>query len=445
MTVGARFLRTVSLAATLSFVPAALSQDAPPAGPAPGGGGGAGAGAGGGIPSTGGGNPGGGLPGGGRPPGQQNPFPTDPRQQQQDRFPEMQRPIFLSGKVVMEDGTSPPEPVTIERICNGNPRPEGYTDSKGRFSFQLGQNLGMMADASVSSGADSMGGGFPGAPGGRGGMGGMNSMGGVRERDLMGCELRAVLPGFRSEIVNLSGRRFMDNPDVGTIILRRLANVEGLTLSATSLAAPKDAKKAFEKGRELAKKNKLPEAQKEFEKAVTVYPKYANAWSDLGRVHEMQNRAEDARTAYGKALEADGKLVQPYVQMALMYARENKWQECAELSGKAIKLNPYDYPQAYFYNAVANLNTQNLEAAEKSARDGLKSEGGKKIAKMHHVLGIILAQKNDVPGAIEHLKGYLGMLPANNPDVATVKNQLAQLEKVAGNVEAPKTAPAQQQ
>lgn len=356
----------------------------------------------------------------------------------------MQRPVFLSGKVVLEDGTAPPEPVTIERICGGNPRPEGYTDSKGRFSFQLGQNQGMLADASIGGGPDS----FPGAAGrsGMGGMGGMNSMGGIRERDLMGCELRAVLPGFRSELVNLSGRRFMDNPDVGTIVLRRLANVEGLTLSATSLAAPKDAKKAFEKGRELAKKNKLPEAQKELEKAVTVYPKYANAWSDLGRVHEMQNHTEEARTAYGKALEADGKLVQPYVQMALMYARENKWQECADLSGKAIRLNPYDYPQAYFFNAVAHLNTQNLDAAEKSAREGLKSEGGKKIAKMHHVLGIVLAQKNDVPGAIEHLKGYLGMLPANAPDVATVKNQLSQLEKVAGNVEAPKSAaPAQQQ
>ena len=61
------------------------------------------------------------------------------------------RPVFLSGKVVMEDGTPPPDAVTIERVCGGSVRPEGYTDSKGRFSFQLGQNQGMMADASMSS------------------------------------------------------------------------------------------------------------------------------------------------------------------------------------------------------------------------------------------------------------------------------------------------------
>ena len=67
------------------------------------------------------------------------------------QFPEMRRPIFLSGKVMLEDGTPPPEPVIVERVCNGTPRPEGYTDRKGRFSFELGRNTHMMADASVGS------------------------------------------------------------------------------------------------------------------------------------------------------------------------------------------------------------------------------------------------------------------------------------------------------
>src|ERR1700736_1977347 len=58
------------------------------------------------------------------------------------------RPIFLSGKVVLQDGTPPPEPVKIERICNGSPRPQGYTDLKGRFSFQVDSGLGVEPDAS---------------------------------------------------------------------------------------------------------------------------------------------------------------------------------------------------------------------------------------------------------------------------------------------------------
>ncbi len=125
----------------------------------------------------------------GRTPGQnQQQGPFDPRQQQQ-QFPDMQRPIFLSGKVVLDDGTPPPEPVKIERVCNGVVRPEGYTDSKGRFSFQLGQNTSMMADASVSSaGGDTFGDPMSRGGNSRSGMGGMGMPGGrgISERDLMG-------------------------------------------------------------------------------------------------------------------------------------------------------------------------------------------------------------------------------------------------------------------
>ncbi|MFN7934620.1 MAG: tetratricopeptide repeat protein [Bryobacteraceae bacterium] len=417
-------------------------------------GGQAGGGATGGGAAGGGGTTGGGSVGGGTTGGTPGGFPTggtstttprnpstfpDPRESQRSPFPDqMQRPLFLSGKVVLDDGTPPPEPVVIERICNGNPRPEGYTDSKGRFSFQLGQNNQVMADASV---------------GNNDGFGGTNQsnrspgMGGVSERDLMGCELRASLPGYRSEIVNLSGRRFMDNPDVGTIVLKRMANVEGLTFSATSAMAPKDAKKAYEKGRDLIKRKKLAEAQKEIEKAVQIYPKYANAWADLGMLLEAQNQTETAMKAYQSAIEADSKLVKPYVNMALISARQNppKWQEAADLSAKALRLNPYDFPQAYFYNAVANLNLKNMDEAEKSAREGVKSEAGKKIPKIHHVLGIILAQKNDISGAMPHMKNYLATLPADGPETKMVKDQIAQMEKFASNQGGPETPAAGQQ
>jgi tetratricopeptide (TPR) repeat protein len=433
-----RVLFTTALAFALVCAELAKGQE-----PSPGGAPGGAPTTGGGSPSTG--NPGGGIPGTGNPntpgigrPGQQpGQFPGDPNRNQ---FPDLSnRPIFLSGKVVTEDGTPPPEPVIIERVCNGQPRPEGYTDSKGRFSFQLGQNTAVMADASVSS-TDPFGNSGPNSRGGFGGPQGR----GISERDLMGCELRASLPGYRSEAVNLSGRRFMDNPEVGTIILRRLANVQGLTLSATSAMAPKDARKAYEKGRELAKKQKWADAQKEFEKAVTVYPKYANAWTDLGMVQEQLNQPEEARKSYEQAMAQDSRLVAPYIQVAFLEARQNKWKEVAELTDKAVKLNPYDYPRAYFLNAVAYLNMQKLDEAEKSAREGVKVDSRRSVPKIQHVLGVILAQKADYAGATEYMNSYLKTLPANAPDIAVVKKQLAEVEKFAQAPKAAEPQPPQQ-
>src|SRR5437868_711190 len=46
------------------------------------------------------------------------------------------RSIFLFGAVMFDDGTKASSDIRIERVCNGSPRLEGHTDSKGRFSFQ---------------------------------------------------------------------------------------------------------------------------------------------------------------------------------------------------------------------------------------------------------------------------------------------------------------------
>ncbi|MBM3815054.1 MAG: tetratricopeptide repeat protein [Acidimicrobiia bacterium] len=419
-----RALGTVSLVAFTVLATALAQEQGPPQQGPPGGGGGGG----GGVTTP---NPGPNVP--------TSPFPgTRDRQQQpqfpdptRQPFPEMQRPVFLSGKVTLEDGSPPPEPVVIERVCNGVHRPEGYTDSKGRFSFALGQNSAMMADASVNSSADVFGGGgFGGAT--RGNQGGFGGTGrGISERDLMGCEIRASLPGFISEVVNLSGRRFMDNPDLGTIVMRKLGGVEGTTISITTQLAPKDAKKAYEKGQENAKKQKLGDAQKEYEKAVGLYPKYAVAWHELGLVYKLQSRNEQARDAFAKALEADNKFVKPYLELALLSAGAQKWQEVADTTDRVIRLNPLQFPEAFFFNAVAKYNLQKFDDAEKSADEAVKLDKAHRYPKAQHILAVLQAMRNDLKGAAENMRGYLKHAPQAG-DAEMVKGQLAEIEKRLG-------------
>ena len=377
-------------------------------------------------PSTGGGAGGNGgvvgLPGNN--PRNPTPFPQE-RQPSFDQMPN--RPIFLSGKVRMDDGSAPPETVTIERMCasRGTPIPEAYTDSKGGFSFQVGQRMGMMPDASISNTSEEGSGSvFPNSTG-------RNSTGGVSERDLMSCELRASLPGYRSTIVSLVGRRSLDNPDVGTIILRRLGDVTGFTTSATSLMAPKDAKKSLEKARNALKKNKLPEAQKELEMAVNLHPKYAEAWYELGRVQVIQSSPDAARNSYAKALEADDKYVRPYLGLAVLEAQQQKWEAVKQLSEKVIRLNRYDFPAAFFYGAVANFNMRDSETAEKLCRSGIEIDQYHSLPKMSHLLGMILADKQDFKGASEQFSSYLKFAPKAG-DIEVVKKQLADIDgKVA--------------
>ena len=126
-----------------------------------------------------------------------------------DNSPLNQRPIFINGKVALSDGAALPEPAKIERVCAGTARIAAHTDLKGRFSFQLGQSQ-ELADASDQT------------------TGGISGRG--RNRSLLDCELRISLPGFRMETISLAESRYLDSPDLGTIILRRIANVEGSVL-----------------------------------------------------------------------------------------------------------------------------------------------------------------------------------------------------------------------
>jgi tetratricopeptide (TPR) repeat protein len=342
-----------------------------------------------------------------------------------------QRPIFISGKVALSDGTPPPDPVNIERVCNGSPRVEARTDRKGRFSFQLGQNLEFQ-DAS-SNGQDGFGGRGFGGP--RGPSFGSNSS--LRDNNLFGCELRATLPGYRSDSVTLANIHYMDNPDLGTIILHPIAKVDGLTVSATTAQAPKDARKAYEKGLEAAAKKNPDEAQKNFEKAVALYPRYAAAWFALGQINEQREHTEEARKAYDQSTTADPKFVPPYERLSFMALKESKWQDLADTTNRMLQLNPYDYPSAYYLSSVANLQLQHLDVAEKNAREAIRLDPLKKNARAHYVLGLILAQKHEFTPSAASLHTFLDADP-NAPDVDFVRKQLEQVEAAA------KETPAQQ-
>ena len=135
-----------------------------------------------------------------------------------------------------------------------------------------------------------------------------------------------------------------------------------------SLKAPKDAKKAYEKGLDLVKKKKLDDALKSYEKAVELYPSYATAWYELGRLRQAKGDKEGAQAAFQGAIKGDPKFVTPYIDLALLNAQAAKWQEVADITQQAIKLDPFDYPQAHFYNAIANYNLKNVEAARRAPR-----------------------------------------------------------------------------
>jgi len=325
------------------------------------------------------------------------------------------RPVALMGKVQIAGAGSLEEPVRIERVCSGVAHSEGFTDPRGNFSISLGQDQTAMPDASEPPTQSTITPGMGRVP---------------TSAQLANCDLRAVLPGYRSDTIPLGNRRDLDNPNVGTIFLHRESNVEGLTISATTALAPKNARKAYDKGIEAAGKKKLDEAQKELEKSVAIYPKFAAAWFELGTIYEQRQHPDQASDAYSHSIAADPKYLRPYERLYVFAYRAEKWQECADLTDRILHLDPFDYPEAYYLNAVANLRLNHLDAAEKSARESVKLDTAHRDARANYTLGFILAQKGKYAEAAEFLRAYLTMEPQGK-QADEVRKQLGEIEHAA--------------
>ena len=397
------------LAAGILLLPVASGQPSRPSSPSPPGG----------TTTPPGSNPGGprgGSPNGGNPNNQPTP----------DASPNSNRPLFISGVVALDDGSVLPPNVALVRVCGVATRIEGYANSKGYFSLDLGsRNDGVLQDASIS------GLGTVGAPPGN-----FGDTSGNNERQFLGCELKAQVAGYQSQRVDLGIRRALDNPDVGTILLHRIAATEGKTVSATTLAAPKGARKSLQKGLDLEKKRKIAEAQASLQEAVDAYPRFAEGWFELGRVQAVQGQFDAARESFDHAIQSDSGYVPPYIEISMLELRAQKWQELADITDKAVRLDPFGFPQEFFFNAVANYNLHRVDAAEQSARRAEKLDTRHQIPQVSHLLGTILADRHDFAAAAAEMRDYLKFAPQAT-DAAAVRSQLDELEKAAAGAAAP--------
>ncbi len=343
--------------------------------------------------------------------------------------------MFLQGRVTTTDGTVLPNDVMVERVCNAKVRQQVHATSRGDFSMQLGSRMDSMLDASGGSSQDAL-------------SSNKNSEMGIPRRELTNCELRASVAGFSSSVVNLVDLDGMSSINVGAIVVHRREKIEGVTLSASAYKAPKDAIRAYEKGVEAARKNKLADARKYFGKAVEIYPAYTNAWFQLGTVLQKDQQKDAARAAFAQATATDSRFLPPYLSLSVMAFEAENWMEVLSFTDHVLDLDPLhhapgyvldldssDYEEAYFYNAVANYKLKKFEAAEKS---GLKAEHIDLVThfpQLHLLMAEIYARKNNFDMAVIETRTYLELIPhAKNAE--QVREWLAKLEELNAAVAA---------
>ena len=343
--------------------------------------------------------------------------------------------MYLRGRVATHDGSSVPNDVLVERVCDNRVRQDVYASPHGDFNMQLGSRTDSFPEASADSTSPI-------------GVATKDSLrGGIPRTELMKCELRISASGFRSSVVNLlEFDTFNMSVDVGLIVVQRTTKIEGATLSATPYLAPKDARTAYEKGLQAERNRKFADARKYFETAVAIYPGFLDAWYMLGTVLEKGNQKDAARKAYTQATTLNTTFLPPYLSLASMAFQTRNWPEVLNLTGHILDLDPLNlnhealtgyildldpvnYGDAYFYDAVANYMLNKFDDAEKSGLKAERLDLPTRFPQLHLLLAKIFARKNNYALAIAEIQTYLALVP-HGKDNDQVREQLAKLEKL---------------
>jgi len=233
------------------------------------------------------------------------------------------------------------------------------------------------------------------------------------------CSVTIRLKGYRTVEAT-----FRQN---SVVVLKRIGDNEGSLVSMTALKAPEQAQKAYGKGVAAMTDQKWASAQKNFERAVEIYPEYAAAWSDLGEVLRAQANPEKAREAWERAIQVDPKYVKPYLQLTRLNLEEKRTEDAASVAERAMAMNPVEFPGLYFFDAVANYNLKRIAAAEKSVRRAIELDTNRQYPRTEVLLASVLAAEGDRHGALEHLRKYLEIAP-KAPDAAEVNKSIEKLE-----------------
>ena len=334
-----------------------------------------------------------------------------------------ERAIFFSGEVALEGGLIPPDPVLIQRVCKGSAQGETWTDSKGRFSFKVsvGGNDTSTADTGQAPAPN---------PDLSRPIGNSTYYSNPITAALRDCEVQAVLAGFWSDRVSIAVKNILDDTRIGVLVLHPTSRDQALTVSATTLAAPGNARKAYEKGMSAMRAQRWNAAVDEFTKAVKAYPAFAAAWFELGVLRQSRNDLAGAADAWKESLNSDPRYVKPFEGLAAVAERQQNWPDLEKYSRDWIHLAPEGFPAAYLYSAIANAQLNKMEPAELAARQGLRLDKERKIPRLSYVLGLILMRKHEYGESAKCLRTYLELAP-NAKDAAIVRQEVTRIESAA--------------
>ncbi|PYV52535.1 MAG: hypothetical protein DMG92_00635 [Acidobacteria bacterium] len=189
---------------------------------------------------------------------------------------------------------------------------------------------------------------------------------------------------------------------------------------------PEPAQKEFKLGLKEMDKKHWEEAKEHFQNAITVFPKYADAFNNLALVEIQLKNDNDAVEAFRSATRIDPTLQQANLYLGQFYYENTRYKEAEPYLLRSVADQPNS---AQLLTALANTELQNGETdlALANARKVSSLPNPKQFAISHLIVAQALSGKSQDDAIAKEYEEYLKEAP-DSPLAPRVKDALAKLK-----------------
>ena len=168
------------------------------------------------------------------------------------------------------------------------------------------------------------------------------------------------------------------------------------------------------------KPDKIADATKHFEKALTIYPKFLDAEIMLGLAYMDLSQWDQAEKALLAAIDINGNASTAYLALGDLYSRQKNFTKAAEMLAKGVKVNDSSpeghYMLANVYWKMASAGSTNetdvrtwFESSWREVKRALELKPA--YASAHLLSGNLLLKARRAKEALDHFEQYLKLEP----------------------------------
>jgi len=192
--------------------------------------------------------------------------------------------------------------------------------------------------------------------------------------------------------------------------LKRGVILRNEVINAKWAAVPKEAISRLKQGLELARHNKLEQAEAEIRKSIELSPTFAPAHTELGKLLVQASRLNESIETFRNAIPYDESDFDAHLNLGIALLNIKKYDQAEPALVAAAYLNRSAVTPHYYLGLVFVMR-DDLDVAQKAFETAKDLNGGKSLPNIHKYLGRIYMKKDMPKEALEELETYLKLAP----------------------------------